>query len=180
MPKGWTVQPSNPYLLDALAKDFQKSNYSFKHLVRTIMKSCAYQLSSHYRWRVETRIHAVLRAQIRSDAESDPVAGCDLHGNRDVRATSAAGAQRSAMSMELIDPAHATREVAEMMRAFGQASRDEMPKRAHTSSLQAMLMMNSKVVLDRVKAEGDSHVDQLLKSSGRTTKVSSRNCISQP
>ena len=39
------------------------------------------------------------------------------------------------MSMELLDPAHATREVAEMMRAFGQVSRDEMPKRAHTSSL---------------------------------------------
>ena len=68
------------------------------------------------------------------------------------------------MSMQLIDPAHATREVAEMMRAFGQVSRDEMPKRAHTSSLQAMLMMNSKVVLDRVKAEGNSQVEQLLKA----------------
>ena len=68
------------------------------------------------------------------------------------------------MSMELLDPAHATREVAEMMRAFGQVSRDEMPKRAHTSSLQAMLMMNSKVVLDRVKAEGNSQVEQLLKA----------------
>jgi hypothetical protein len=50
------------------------------------------------------------------------------------------------------------------MRAFGQVSRDEMPKRAHTSSLQAMLMMNSKVVLDRVKAEGNSKVEQLLKA----------------
>jgi hypothetical protein len=69
-----------------------------------------------------------------------------------------------AMSMELLDPAHATREVAEMMRAFGQVSRDEMPKKAHTSSLQAMLMMNSKVVLDRVKAQGASNVDQLLKN----------------
>ena len=66
--------------------------------------------------------------------------------------------------MELLDPAHATREVAEMMRAFGQVSRDEMPKKAHTSSLQAMLMMNSKVVLDRVKSEGASNVDQLLKN----------------
>jgi hypothetical protein len=68
------------------------------------------------------------------------------------------------MSMELLDPAHATREVAEMMRAFGQVSRDEMPKKAHTSSLQAMLMMNSKVVLERVKAEGGSRVEQLLSS----------------
>ena len=79
-------------------------------------------------------------------------------------------AKKAAMSMQLLDPSHATREVAEMMRAFGQVSRDEMPKRAHTSSLQAMLMMNSKVVLDRVKAEGNSQVDQLLKTAGgRTT-----------
>ena len=79
------------------------------------------------------------------------------------------------MSMELLDPAHATREVAEMMRAFGQVSRDEMPKRAHTSSLQAMLMMNSKVVLDRVKAEGDSQVDQLLKTAKSRDRRSQGN-----
>ena len=87
------------------------------------------------------------------------------------------------MSMELLDPAHATREVAEMMRAFGQVSRDEMPKRAHTSSLQAMLMMNSKVVLDRVKAEGDSQVEQLLKAEAsqdrrpQNVQSASRTCL---
>ena len=60
LPKGWTVQPSNPYLLDALAKDFQKSNFSFKHLVRTIMKSSAYQLSSRYRKRVEAGVRVTI------------------------------------------------------------------------------------------------------------------------
>ena len=69
------------------------------------------------------------------------------------------------MSMELLDPAQATREVAEMMRAFGQVSRDEMPKKAHTSSLQAMLMMNSKVVTRSCESRKDnSNVDQLLKN----------------
>ncbi len=64
--------------------------------------------------------------------------------------------------MELIDPAYVTTEVAEFLRAFGQQSRDEMPSRTPTSALQAMLLMNSEVVLDRVKAEGNSRVDQLL------------------
>ena len=54
-----------------------------------------------------------------------------------------------------------------------------MPKRAHTSSLQAMLMMNSKVVLDRVKAEGDSQVDQLLDSKARTTTAWLPSCKSR-
>ncbi|HYI96352.1 MAG TPA: DUF1549 domain-containing protein [Bryobacteraceae bacterium] len=162
LPKGWTVQPSNPYLLDAMAKDFQKSNFSFKHLVRTIMKSSAYQLSSRFEdeWRPEyasyyaRKFVRMLSPTQLQDALYTATARTGSFGSR---------GKGAAMSMELLDPAHATREVAEMMRAFGQVSRDEMPKRAHTSSLQAMLMMNSKVVLDRVKAEGNSQVEQLLK-----------------
>ena len=37
-----------------------------------------------------------------------------------------------------------------------------MPSRTPTSSLQAMLMMNSDVVLDRVNAEGRGRVAQML------------------
>ena len=41
-----TNPPSNPELLDALAKDFIANKYSLKHLVRTICTSRTYQLSS--------------------------------------------------------------------------------------------------------------------------------------
>jgi hypothetical protein len=41
-----TNPPSNPELLDELAKDLVKSNYSLKHLIRTICQSRTYQLSS--------------------------------------------------------------------------------------------------------------------------------------
>jgi hypothetical protein len=41
-----TNPPSNPELLDALAKDFVEHHYSLKHLVRTLCKSRTYQLSS--------------------------------------------------------------------------------------------------------------------------------------
>jgi len=41
-----TNPPSNPELLDQLAKDFVAHHYSLKHLVRTICKSRTYQLSS--------------------------------------------------------------------------------------------------------------------------------------
>src|SRR5260370_12148626 len=36
----------NPELLDALAQDFVKAKFDLKHLLRTIMRSRAYQLSS--------------------------------------------------------------------------------------------------------------------------------------
>jgi hypothetical protein len=41
-----TNPPSNPELLDALAKDFCDHNFDFKHMVRTVLKSRTYQLSS--------------------------------------------------------------------------------------------------------------------------------------
>lgn len=41
-----TNPPSNPELLDELAKDFVAHGYSLKHLVKTICKSRTYQLSS--------------------------------------------------------------------------------------------------------------------------------------
>jgi hypothetical protein len=47
-PKPWTVQPTNPWLLDAMANDFQKNNYSLLYLIKTIMKSNAYQLTTQF------------------------------------------------------------------------------------------------------------------------------------
>jgi hypothetical protein len=41
-----TNPPTNPELLDALAKDLVDNHYSLKHLIRTICKSRTYQLSS--------------------------------------------------------------------------------------------------------------------------------------
>ena len=41
-----TNPASNPELLDALAADFVQHKYDLKHLLRTVMKSRAYQLSS--------------------------------------------------------------------------------------------------------------------------------------
>ena len=41
-----TNPPSNPELLDALAKDFTKAKFDVKHLLRTICNSRTYQLSS--------------------------------------------------------------------------------------------------------------------------------------
>jgi Protein of unknown function (DUF1553)/Protein of unknown function (DUF1549) len=41
-----TNPPSNPELLDALAKDLIEHKFDLKHLIRTIMVSTAYQLSS--------------------------------------------------------------------------------------------------------------------------------------
>src|SRR5207249_4307505 len=47
-PKPWTIQPSNPELLEALAEDFRSHNYSVHRVIKNIMKSNAYQLSASF------------------------------------------------------------------------------------------------------------------------------------
>ena len=161
IPEGWTAQPTHPYLLDELARDFQNSNYSFKHLIRTITKSSAYQLSSKFEgeWKPEYgRYFARRYVKMLSPIQ--------LHDSL-VTATAVPGDYNSGkehvgMARQLLDPAHVSGEVAEFLRAFGQQSRDEMPARTFASSLQAMLMMNSQAVLDRVESEGAGRVAQLL------------------
>ena len=161
LPPGWTVQPSHPYLLDELARDFQSSGFSFKHLVRTIVESSAYQLSSRFdgEWRPEWG-HYFARHFVKM------LGPTQLHDAL-VTATAVPGKYKSGddsvgMARQLIDPSYASTEVREFLRAFGQQSRDEFPARSPSSSLQAMLMMNSGTVLERVQADGAGRISRVL------------------
>ncbi len=163
LPAGWEVQPSHPYLLDELARDFQESGFSFRHLVRTITSSSAYQLSSQFpgEWKPGYRRYFARR-------NVKMLSATQLHDAL-VTATAVPGKYTKGdvevgMARQLLDPAYVDAEVAEFMRAFGQQSRDQFPARVASSSLQAMLMMNSATVLDRVQSDGASRVSELLKN----------------
>ena len=47
-PAGWPLQNSHPELLTALANQFKNSGYSIKSIIKLIVSSNAYQLSSRY------------------------------------------------------------------------------------------------------------------------------------
>jgi hypothetical protein len=162
-PAPWTIQPSNPALLDALALDFQKSNYSFKSLARRIMKSSAYQLSSRFpgEWKDDyAPYHARKFVRLLSAAElHDAVAIATARpGNY------ANGDTKVPMVQQMAEPKKAPGEVQNFMRTFGQSTRDDMPKKLTPSSLQAMVLMQSRLVTDRVLALNNSRVQSLVES----------------
>ncbi|MEZ5400644.1 MAG: DUF1553 domain-containing protein [Bryobacteraceae bacterium] len=162
-PAPWTIQPSNPALLDALAVDFQKSNYSFKTLTRRIMKSNAYQLSSRFpgEWKDSyAPYYARKFVRLLSAAElHDAIAVATARpGNY------TSGDAKVPMVQQMAEPKKAPGEVQNFMRIFGQSTRDDMPKKTTPSSLQAMVLMQSKLVTDRVLALGNSRVQALLES----------------
>ncbi|MSV29807.1 MAG: DUF1549 domain-containing protein, partial [Bryobacterales bacterium] len=70
-PAPWAIQPSHPELLDALAAEFVKSNYSFRRIQRLIVESNAYQLSARYpgEWKPEYGRYFAKRFPRRLSAE---------------------------------------------------------------------------------------------------------------
>ena len=141
-------QPSNPALLDAMARDFAEHRYSFRHFVQTVMKSSAYQLSSRFdgEWQDDyTPYYARKYVRMLSAAE--------LHD-----AITVATARKSPLVQAMSDPKKAAGEAGSMLKVFGQSNRDDMPKKTPPSALQAMLLMQSKLV-------AGPQVEELVKST---------------
>lgn len=161
-PAPWTLQPSNPELLDAMAKDFVEQKYSFKHFVKTVLKSSAYQLSSRFpgEWKDEyAPYHARKYVRMLGAAElHDAIALATAKPG-----TFKSGSEKVDMVMEVADLDRGVPDEARsFLTIFGQSSREQLPAKAAPSALQAMLLMQSKVVTERVLAKGGSRIDQLL------------------
>ena len=165
-----TDQASNPQLLDALADDFAKGNYSFRHVVRTIMKSSAYQLSSQFTGMWEDRFAPYYaRKYVRM------LSAAELHDSIALATgrpgTFSSGSEKVGMVMQMPEPKKADAEVQGFMRTFGQSNRDDLPKKIAPSSLQAMLLMQSRVVTDRVDATKGGALQSLLESQPDNRKL---------
>jgi hypothetical protein len=71
LPDGWTLQPANAELLEALANAFRSGSHDLRQLIGLIAKSSAYQLSSKYpgQWKLEYVPYYARKYARRLDAE---------------------------------------------------------------------------------------------------------------
>lgn len=169
LPDGWELQPSHPELLNELANNFRKNNYSLKWLFSVICNSSAYQLSTRFPgdWSDGyTRYYARKYARMLTAEElHDAIAS----------ATSRPGTFRNGkgsvpMAMQVSLP-RAGGELKTFMQTFGQANRGTPARPPAPSPLQPILLMRSPVVNDRVLAEKDSRVQRLLDAYRDDAKV---------
>lgn len=170
-PAPWTVQPTNPALLEALGKDFAGSGFRLKHLMRTICRSSAYQLSSRFdgEWKESyTPLFArhyvrMLTAEQLHDAICQATGVFGNYKRRDmVYGTELPPVKfwTEAPTPEEIGDGEAKR----FLNTFGQANREQFDRQSGGSILQAMMLMNSPFVNKRVKADGGGRVERLVKS----------------
>lgn len=165
-----TDQASNPALLDALAADFLKSGYSFKHVIRSIMESSAYQLSSSFPGAWEDRFASYYaRKYVRM------LSAAELHDSIALATgrpgVFSSGSEKVGMVMQMPEPKKADAAVQGFMRTFGQSNRDDMPKKVPPSALQAMLLMQSGVVTDRVDSSKGGALKALLEAEPDDAKL---------
>jgi len=170
-PAPWTIQPNNPELLQALAEDFRDHNFSVHRVIKNIMKSSAYQLSTRFsgEWKGSYIPYYARRfARVLTGPEAvDLVA----QATDTPFALTVYGEPRSYVK-ELVNPISVRQTgrgegsaIYAFMQTYYQSERAMPPVDKNVASpVQAMMMMTSPVVMNRVSHEGNTRVAKLLKS----------------
>jgi hypothetical protein len=171
-PAPWTLQPTNPELLNAMAQWFQQSGYNLRLLMATIAKSNAYQLSSEYQgeWKLDYVPYYARKYVRRLDAE-------EIH-DAVVQATwilpsypmnytgSLYALPPVSWAMKFADTAEprGNNNVIQFLNAFGRGNRDQTARDSSASVLQSLNMMNHTFVTTRMHANNNgSNVQWVLR-----------------
>ena len=156
-PAPWTLQASNPGLLNALAQDFIDNKYDLQWLMRTIANSQTYQLSSRYNgtydaaWDTLNARHNVRR--LWSEEVHDAVAQSSNILPKYVVASN--GTLTWAMQFpEPLNTPSAGNAVTPFLDAFLRGNRDDETRSGEGSISQALDLMNDPFVMTRTKSTG--------------------------
>ena len=159
-PAPWTLQPSNPELLEALTSDFISSGYDIKHLMRTIINSQAYQLSSDYdptvwnpNWQPLFARKLVRRLWGEEVADSISISSNMPNNFKFDNGTT------SPWAMEYPEPA---KETSALLAAFLPGNRDDQPRKQDGAIQQALALMNDSSVMTKLVSTGAGATQSLL------------------
>lgn len=167
---GKDAQPSNVELLEAMAADFTKSGFRLKHTIRTILQSSAYQLSSSFpgTWKDD---YLPLYPRHYARVLTGPEVLDSLAVVTGVPLKFTLGGETMTRVKQLATPGDIGRAgesmaVDAMLQSFFQSNRRTPPQSGNRpSTLQALLMMKSNVVNDRVLASAQGTVATLVNST---------------
>lgn len=162
-PPPWTVQPTHPELLDALAKDYVGHDYSLRYVVKLITKSSAYQLSSVFegRWKPDYARNYARHFVRRLSAEEliDAISqSTQVFPDIKVSGTDI----KVKYVMQTRSPDDLDGDLGRFVGSFGQSNRSRAVKSLQGNMNQAALLLNSKVVKEKIKATPGSRLQKLL------------------
>ena len=187
-PEPWTLQPTNPQLLDAMARWLQGNSHDLRALVSLIVKSNAYQLSAVYpgTWNVSYVPYYARKYVRRLDAEEihDAIAkATGILGNYTINGSELPPVQWAMQLPDTREP-RSSANVAAFLNAFGRGDRDTTFRRADASLLQSLNMMNNVFVDSRIGPNNAGSRVQILLSQNASAQTIIRelfmNTLSRP
>jgi hypothetical protein len=171
-PAPWSLQPTHPELLDALAKYFQENNYSLKAVLRLIANSSTYQLSSHYgaEWKAAYAKYFARKFVRRLKAEEiydSLVHATGLYTEIPIRGTDfrAKYATETRSPEDFKGKGPLLKDANFFLESFGQTNREYSERTNEGDITQAILLMNSPFVLRQVKGSPGSFLAGLLQQT---------------
>jgi hypothetical protein len=163
-PAPWALQPSNPALLKALAEHFVASNYDLRALMKEIVNSDAYQLSSRYEgtWNPawEPFFARKFVRRLWSEELHDAIAqSSGTIPTYTYRGFTDLGFPSVNYAMQLPDVVGAPSDggVTAFLDAFLRGNRDDQVRKSEGSILQVLQLMNTTFVTNRAHAAGSIH-----------------------
>ena len=157
LPDGWTLQPHNPELLNALADDFIKNNYDLRKLIASIVKANAYQLSAQYpgTWSLALVPYYARKYVRRMDAEEIHDAIVKATGvtvSYQLRDTLNEPTFTVNWAMQLPDTSEprGNAQAIAFLNSFIRGDRDVKPRSLEPSIMQALNLMNHQFVMTRI------------------------------
>ena len=174
LPNGWTLQPANAELLEALAQDFISSNYNLQALISRIAKSSAYQLSSQYPgdWGLTMVPYYARKFARRMDAEEmhdAVVAATGIIPSYQMRDSTGANTRVINRAMQFPDT---TSGGSDFINSFLRGDRDTIQRSQDGTLLQALNLMNNSFVMGKIhQANAGSTVSKIMANTTLTTEA---------
>jgi hypothetical protein len=163
----WTLQPSNPRLLNAMAQRFVDTGYDLKMLMRDIANSQAYQLSSEYngQWNVAWEplfARKFVRRLWGEELHDAVVQSSGVMPSYKVTGFTDLGFPTVTFAMQMPDTVNMPGgTMTTFLDNFLRGNRDDQPRRTDGSILQALGLMNDNFIMTRIDP-GGNNANQLL------------------
>jgi hypothetical protein len=192
-PAPWTLQPTHPELLEALAQYFRDNNHSIRSVLKLIATSNAYRLSSQFpgEWKASYAPYFARKFVRRLKAEEvydSLVMATNLFTEVPIRGTDT----KVKFAAEAYSPDEFIRgvndpvlkEIHFFLESFGQTNRQSSERSNDGAITQAVLLMNGPLVHRQIQAAEGSYLAGLLKQplreEAKITRLFERFLVRRP
>lgn len=162
-PAPWARQTAHPVLLKKLGEHFASTDFNLRELIRTIVSSTTYQLSSQYdgEWNIDYVPLFARHYPRRLEGEEIHDILSQASGNWANYSPQGFGSPVQSAWL-FPDPTEPGGNTGTLLATFLRGNRDTQPRRQDGSILQSLTLMNDVVVRDRIRSSTSPNVRALV------------------